>query len=79
MVVETPDFDPYLDGHAAVTLDREEDAILHAYTISYPDGTREPYTECGKPVEHNEDKPRGEYSDSQVEHCDECWPDHLRE
>jgi len=71
MTVNAPDFDPTLNGHAAVEIEN----VLHAVVSKYDEqGHKGQFTECGTRLE---DFPDGETirgDRKEMEHCNDCWP-----
>lgn len=72
MPIDPPDFDPELEGHAAVKARGE----VHAVTSDYSTGEHRSKTECGIVVTAGSGAPREEYIGS-APMCSECWPDSI--
>jgi len=78
MVLNAPDWDETLSGHAAVELTRSP-GVVHAAVSDYDEQGRKEVTECGLEVAGDESTPRMDFDDSGLEWCGECWPQSVLE
>lgn len=76
MTVDVPDFDPELNGHAAVVVDGPNGEVCHAVVSHYEESAHGFKTECGVEVEDSQEQPpRSTIAERGVRMCPECWPE----
>jgi len=74
VTINSPDFDPELEGYTAIV----QDGVCHA-VVSDPHGNGDVLTsECGdiEDMDMTETEPRKDYR-GEVEMCPDCWPSNL--
>lgn len=77
MTTKIPDWDSDLSGHSAVVLDQEDKPICHAAISAYDDNGQFYRTECGKPIQGEEQRPRESFTSPRYEMCLDCWPESI--
>lgn len=69
MTVDAPDFDPELEGHAAIEIGE----LVHAVVTAYGEGGEQQVTDCGRAIRNEIDiQPRSEWDGDEM--CPKCWP-----
>lgn len=79
MVVNAPEWDEKLDGHAAVKIDRGEGSAIHAVRSLYEDGKEIDGTECGLVIEDESIDMKENLATLDIDLCSECWPAEVRD
>lgn len=78
MVVDAPEWNEDLSGHAAVKGVQGDEATLHAVRTEYVESGPRQATECGVAIPDGDPLPKEDFSD-ELDLCPECWPESVRD